>query len=64
MIKKKQTIRKLTRSGCKSWYVTLPPKLVDRFGWQKGNDIEIIEDREKGEIILKKSKLDRTSIGE
>lgn len=54
MIIRKSTKRKLTQSGCKTWYVTIPPKLIDRFGWQKGDDIELIADREKGEIILKK----------
>jgi len=54
MIKRKQIIRKLTQSGCKSWYVTLPPKLVSRFGWQKGDDIEVFVDREKGEVVLRK----------
>ncbi|MFH1175517.1 MAG: AbrB/MazE/SpoVT family DNA-binding domain-containing protein [bacterium] len=54
MIKRKQITRKLTQSGCKSWYVTLPPKVIERFGWMKGDDIEILVDREKGEIVLKK----------
>jgi len=54
MLKRKQIKRKLTRSGCSSWYVTLPPKIIDRFGWQKGDDIELAVDREKQEIVLRK----------
>jgi len=54
MIKRKQIIRKLTQSGCKTCYVTLPPKLVNRFGWQKGDNIELVVNREKGEIVLRK----------
>jgi len=33
--------------------VTLPPKIINRFQWTKGDDIEIVADREKKEITLK-----------
>jgi len=55
MLKRRKIIRKLTQSGCKTWYVTLPPKIINRFQWTKGENIEIVADREKQEIILKKT---------
>jgi len=56
MLKRRKITRKLTQSGCKTWYVTLPPKIINRFGWTKGENIEIVADREKQEIILRISR--------
>lgn len=38
-----QPIRKLSKSGRGSYYVTLPLKLIQKKGWQKGQKLVVKE---------------------
>jgi bifunctional DNA-binding transcriptional regulator/antitoxin component of YhaV-PrlF toxin-antitoxin module len=48
-----RNIRKLSKSGGKSYSITLPIEAIREFGWQKKQKLEVEIDKKNKKIIIK-----------
>jgi len=46
-------VRKIIKSSTHSYAVTIPKELIERFGWQKKQKVEIIFGGRKPELIVR-----------
>ena len=46
-------VRKLTKSGGNSYYITLPVEAIREFDWQKKQKLEVEIDKKRKRLIIK-----------
>lgn len=56
MVKKRQVMRKVNQTG-NSLTVSIPKEFAETMNLKKGDDLELLFNEDRGEIIIKKLKL-------